>query len=385
MKQPLDAVLDAGVASGGAAGVVAVVVERDGELYLGSAGERSIGSGAPMSPDTVGAIFSMTKAITGVAAMQLVEQGKLELDADAGTVCPELLDPVVLEGFDNDNAPVTRPAAGPITLRHLLTHTAGFAYDVWNADVGRWYEATGTPTVFTLEKKSLRTPLMFDPGTKWHYGINIDWVGQLVEQASGLTLGEYMDQYIFGPLQMNDTSFAPGDEQIARMSAMHARLPDGGLTPIDLPAPENPEFEMGGGGLVSTMSDYGRFIRMILNDGELDGVRVLQAETVASMSSNHMGDLRVTELTSHDPGFSNDAELFAGEEKSWGLTFQIHEEPSATGAPAGTLSWAGLANSYYWIDRENGIGGCYLSQVLPFADPGSVNIFYNIMRTVYAG
>lgn len=384
MKESLDAVLEAGVAAGSAAGVVAAVVDRDGELYLGSAGERSIGSGVEMSSDTVGAIFSMTKAVTGVAAMQLVEQGRLELDADAGTVCPELLNPTVLEGFDDDGTPLTRAAAGPVTLRHLLTHTAGYVYDIWNGDIGRWYEATGTPSVFSLEKASLRTPLMFDPGTQWHYGINIDWVGQMVEQASGMTLGAYMAEHIFGPLQMNDTGFAPGESQIARMSAMHARLPDGGLAPIELPAPENPEFEMGGGGLVSTMTDYGRFIRMILNDGELDGARVLQADTVRMMSNNHMGDLRVSELASYNPAFSEHAELFAGEEKSWGLTFQVHEEPSATGAPAGTLSWAGLANSYFWIDRENGIGGCYLSQLLPFADAGTVGVFYDMMRTVYA-
>ncbi len=384
MKQAIDAVLEAGIAASGAAGVVAAVVDRDGDLYLGSAGQRSIGSGVMMSTDTVGAIFSMTKAVTGVAAMQLVEQGKLDLDVDAGTVCAELLDPVVLEGFDDDGQPITRPATGPITLRHLLTHTAGFVYDIWNAEIGRWCEATGTPSVFSLEKRSLQTPLMFDPGTQWQYGINLDWVGLMVEAASGVTLGEYMREQVFEPLQMNDTGFAPGEEQIARLATMHARLPDGGLAAIELPAPENPEFEMGGGGLVSTMGDYARFIRMILNDGELDGARILSPETVDMMAGNHMGELRVSELTSHNPAFSQDAELFPGEEKSWGLTFQVHEEPSATGAPAGTLSWAGLANSYFWIDRENGIGGCYLSQLLPFADAGSVEIFYEVMRTVYA-
>lgn len=384
MKQSLDAVLQAGVAAGGAAGVVAAVVDRDGGLYLGSAGERSIGSGVTMSTDTAGAIFSMTKVVTGVAAMQLVEQGKLDLDADAGTVCAELLDPVVLEGFDDDGQPITRPAAGPITLRHLLTHTAGFVYDIWNAEIGRWCEVTGTPSVFSLEKRALQTPLMFDPGTQWEYGINLDWVGLMVEASSGVTLGEYMRDHIFEPLQMNDTGFTPGAEQIARLSAMHTRLPDGGLAAIELPSVKNPEFEMGGGGLVSTMGDYARFIRMILNDGELDGAQILSPETVDMMAKNHMGDLRVSELTSHNPMFSEDAELFPGEGKSWGLTFQVHEEPSATGAPAGTLSWAGLANSYFWIDRENGIGGCYLSQLLPFADAGSVEIFYELMRTVYA-
>lgn len=381
----LDAVLEVGVSSGAAPGIVAAVVDANGTTYLGSAGERSIGTGVEMTTDTVGAIFSMTKVITGTAAMQLVEQGKLDLDADAGTVCPELANPVVLEGFDDAGQPITRPAAGPITLRHLLTHTAGFVYDIWNPQLAQWYEATGTPNIFSLEKASLAVPLMFDPGTQWQYGINIDWVGLMVEAASGQTLGEYFTEHIFGPLGMNDSGFAPTDEHLGRFSAMHTRGEDGAFVAIDLPQAENPEFEMGGGGLASTMGDYAKFIRMILNDGELDGARVLQPETVAMMSDNNMGDLRVSELKSVMPPFSVDAEMFAGEEKSWGLTFQIHEEASATGAPAGTLSWAGLANSFFWIDRENGLGGCYMSQLIPFAESPTVDTFYKFMSAVYEG
>jgi len=385
----LQAILDAGVergaARGAAAGAVAVVVDRDGEVWSGAAGERSIGSGLAMTTDTVGAIFSMTKAITGAAAMHCVERGLLDLDAPAGDVIDDLADPVVLTGFDDDGQPVTRPAEGIVTLRNLLTHTSGYVYDIWNADMTRWYEATRVPTLFSLLKASLRTPLAFDPGTKWQYGIGIDWAGQLIEAVSGQTLGEYFAEHLTGPMGMADTSFAPGDDQLARFAGMHARGEDGSLVPIDLPAAENPEFEMGGGGLVGTMSDYGRFIRMILNDGELDGTRVLAAETVEQMAGNHIGDLRVQKLTTAAPQFSNDAELSQGEEKSWGLTFQRHEQAGATGRPAGTLAWAGLANSYYWIDRENGIGGAYMTQILPFADEGSVGLFTELETAVYAG
>ena len=214
MKEALDAVLEAGVAKGAAPGVVAAVVDKAGEIYLGSAGERAAGSGVEMTTDSVGAIFSMTKVITGTAAMQLVEQGKLELDGDAGKVCPELADPVVLEGFDDDGQPVTRPAAGPVTLRHLLTHTAGFVYDIWSPEMGQWYEATGTPNIFSLQRKALATPLMFDPGTQWQYGINIDWVGLMIEAASGMTLGEYFQQHIFCLLY---TSPSPRDATLSRM------------------------------------------------------------------------------------------------------------------------------------------------------------------------
>jgi methyl acetate hydrolase len=384
MQKAIDAVLEAGVASGAVPGVVAIVVDRSGVRYHGAAGERSIGTGATMAPDTVGAIFSMTKAVTGSAAMQLVEQGKIDLDAPMSAVCPEAANPVVLEGFANDGKPITRPAASEPTLRQLLTHTSGYVYDIWNAPMGQWYAATGTPSLFSLQRQALRAPLAFDPGTKWEYGIGIDWAGFMVEAASGMTLGSYLTKNLTGPIGMNDTGFTHSESMLARAAAIHARLPDGNLMAIDLPAAENPEFEMGGGGLQSTMSDYGRFMRMILNDGELDGVRVLKPETVQAMCTNQMGKLRVSELKTAAPQFSNDAEMFPGEEKSWGLTFQIHEQTGNTGRPKGTLSWAGLANSYYWIDRTNGIAGAYLSQILPFADAKSIGLNYDFERAVYA-
>jgi methyl acetate hydrolase len=384
MQEALDAVLEAGVASGAVPGVVAIVVDHDGVRYHGAAGERSIGTGAAMAPDTVGAIFSMTKAVTGAAAMQLVEQGKIDLDAPMSALCPEAANPVVLEGFDNDGQPITRPAASEPTLRQLLTHTSGYVYDIWNAPMGQWYAATDTPNVFALQRHGLRTPLAFDPGTKWDYGTGIDWAGFMVEAVSGMTLGEYFTNHLTGPLGMNDTGFAHSESMLSRASAIHARLPDGNLMAIDLPAAENPEFEMGGGGLLSTMSDYGRFMRMILNDGELDGVRVLKPETVNTMCTNQMGKLRVSELKTVAPQYSNDAEMFPGEEKSWGLSFQIHEQAGETGRAKGTLSWAGLANSYYWIDRTSGIAGAYLSQILPFADEKSIGLNYDFERAVYA-
>jgi len=383
MKNTLDEVLAAGVKRGAVPGVVATVVDRDGVRYEGAFGERQIGSGVEMTTDTVGAIFSMTKAITGAAAMQLVEQGRLDLDAPASEVCEEIGAIGVLDGFDDSGQPVTRPPASPVTLRNLLTHTSGFVYDIWNEDMTRWHEVTGVPNILTLQKASLSTPLMFDPGTRWQYGIGIDWAGQMVEKVSGQTLGEYFAEHLTGPLGMTDTAFAHNPTMLERASAVHARMPDGTLAPIELPPPDDPQFEMGGGGLHGTMADYGRFIRMILNDGELDGTRLLNADTVAQMASNHIGNIRVESLHTAAPQFSNDAEFFPGEPKSWGLTFQINEAPAATGRPAGTLMWAGLANSFFWIDRENGIGGAFLSQILPFVDSGSVDLFFELESAVY--
>ena len=384
MNDQLDGILRAGVDAGAAAGVSAVVVDRDGVRYENAFGHRAAGGDVAMTTDTVGAIFSMTKAITGAAAMQLVEQGRLDLEAPAGEVCPVLGELQVLDGFDADGQPVLRPPTTAITLRHLLTHTSGLVYDIWNADLARWYEVTGAPSLFSRLKAALATPLAFDPGTRWEYGIGIDWAGQMVEAVSGQTLGEYFAESLTGPLGMTDTAFAHSPEMAQRAATMHARLPDGSLAPMELPTSDEPaEFEMGGGGLQSTMTDYGRFLRMILNDGELDGMRVLEAETVRQMSENHMGDLRVELLRSTNPGFSHDAEFFPGEPKSWGLTFQINETACATGRPAGTLMWAGLSNCYFWIDRTNGIAGAYMTQILPFADPASLGLFLDFETAVY--
>lgn len=383
MDNRCNEILQTGIAEGAAPGAVATIVNSDGVVWQGAAGLRTAGSDVPMTNDTVGAIFSMTKAITGAAAMQLVEQGKLDLDSPAGKVCPWLNEAVVLEGFSKDGKPKTRAPKTPVTLRHLLTHTSGLTYELWNANEQKWKEITSAPSLFTLENKALETPLAFDPGTQWEYGTGIDWAGKMVEEVSGMTLGEYFAANLTGPLGMNDTAFTHTPSMLERASAIHARHPDGSLVPMDLPPPENPEFEMGGGGLHGTIADYGKFIRMILNDGELDGKRVLRAETVKSMCENHIGDLRVKKLETVAPPFSNDAEFFPGQPKSWGLTFQINETAVETGRPAGTLMWAGLANSFFWIDRKNDIGGAYLSQILPFGDKKSLQLFYDIERAAY--
>ncbi len=383
MTNKFDQILADGIAAGAAPGATAIVVNRDGVVWQGGAGERVTGSGVAMSEDTVGAIFSMTKALTGAAAMQLVEQGRLDLDAPAGDVCEWLNEAQVLEGFDADDNPIMRAPKTAITLRHLLTHTSGFTYEIWNANEQRWQATMNAPSLFTLENKALQAPLAFDPGTQWEYGIGIDWAGKMIETVSGMGLGEYFANHLTGPLEMKDTAFTHTPDMLSRAAGIHARLPDGSLAPMELPAPENPEFEMGGGGLHGTVGDYGRFIRMILNDGELDGVRVLKAETVQIMAQNHIGDLRVKELVTVAPPFSNNAEFFPGKPKSWGLTFQINESEEHTGRPAGTLMWAGLANSFFWIDRKNGLGGAYISQILPFADQSSLNLFLDIEKEAY--
>ena len=380
----IDALLSRACGAGDVPGVIAMATDRDGTIYEGAFGVRALDQPqAAMTLDTVVWIASMTKAITGAAAMQLVEQGKLDLDAPAGKLMPELAAVQVLEGFAADGRPLLRAPRTPVTLRQLLTHTAGFGYDTWNPEIGRYQEATGLPTISTGKHAALKAPLLFDPGTRWNYGINIDFAGRLVEIASGQKLGAYMRAHLFDPLGMPDTAFKLTPDMRARKAKVHARADTGELAATDMEVLQDPEFEGGGGWLSSTMPDYLRFVRAILNGGVLDGRRVLGADTVAQMSRNQMGASRVTAMRTTNRARSLDAEFFPGVEKSWGLTFQINEAVAPTGRSAGSLSWAGLANTYYWIDPVKGIGGVFATQILPFADSKALPLFYAFETAVY--
>lgn len=367
------------VAAGDVPGVAVAAVLPDGRTLAAAAGTRDAASGAPMTEDSVVWIASMTKAITAAAAMQCVERGRLSLDAPIARVLPELADPQVLEGFAPDGTPRLRKARAPITLRHLLTHTSGFTYDMWNADMVRYQERTGTPGIISCRNAALALPLVFDPGTKWEYGIGIDWAGKAVEAVSGQRLGQYLAENITGPLGMRDTGFRIRPDQRARLARIHVRN-ETGFAATDTEIPQEPEFEMGGGGLYGTVGDYLRFCRMILGGGALEGVRVLGAETVATMTANAMGGLACEKMTAALP-VTYDVDFLAG--MKWGLSFLINPAPMETGRPAGSLFWAGLANSYYWIDPKTRLAGVYATQLLPFNDPRAVGVFADFERAVY--
>ena len=385
MKNRIDALLGEAASARAVPGVVAGVTDRGGDLYLGGFGERVLGSGEEMTPDTVGWIASMTKAITAAAAMRLVERGRLELDAPASEVVPGLGDAAVLEGFGEDGQPRTRPPRRPVTLRHLLTHTSGFVYDIWNESIVRYQEATGVPGIIACRDACLTTPLVFDPGERWDYGIGIDWVGKMVEAVSGQRLGVHLHDHLLGPLGMGDTSFRITDAMRERLAKIHQRGEDGSLeAQMELEIPQDPEFEMGGGGLYGTVGDYLRFIRLILDRGRAaGGEQLLAPETVDMMCRNQMGECRVCELKTVIPPFSNDAEFFPGTPKTWGFSFMINTEAAPTGRSAGSLAWAGLANSFFWIDPARGIGGAYLTQVLPFVDEQSFPLYMAFEQAVY--
>jgi CubicO group peptidase (beta-lactamase class C family) len=336
-----------------------------------------------MSLDTVFRIASMTKAITSVAAMQLVEQGRLGLDDPAPAVDPALNSPQVLEGFDAAGQPRLRPAKRPITLRHLLTHTAGFTYDWSNPNTQRYVQTSGMLPMSSGKRAALCQPLAFDPGDKWEYGINIDWVGRIVEAVSGQPLDAYLRERIFAPLGMADTGFVSTPEQYARQASVHQRQADGSLAPQPPPAPSIPEFYAGGGGLLSTAHDYLSFLQMLLHGGSFHGARLLRPETVALMGENQIGDLPAGILKSCAPELSNDVDFFPGAKVRWGLGYMLNMEPGPNGRSAGTVGWAGLANSYYWLDPARRVAGVILTQILPFADPAAVRLYGRFERAVY--
>jgi methyl acetate hydrolase len=365
-------------------GVVAMVTDRGADIYEGAAGVRSVDSGVPMTTDTVFAIFSTTKAIAGTAVMQCVEEGLLDLDAPARTYAPAIGDLQVIDGFDASGAPRLRPPKTEITTRMLMLHTAGFGYDFFNETYNRLAQEHGQPSVVTCSKAALRTPLLFDPGDKWEYGTNVDWAGQVVEAIRGKRLGAVCRERIFDPLGMKDIAFALTPSMRERLAAMHHRGADGGLTASAFEFPANPEVDFGGHGLHSTVGEYMKFIRMWLNDGDGPHGRVLKPETVAAAVTNGLQPhQQVVMLPGVNPALSNDAEFFPGLRKSWSYTFMVNDEEAPTGRPAGAIGWAGLANLFFWIDRKNGFGGFWATQILPFGDPVSFTGYLDFETAVY--
>ena len=381
---PIDAVLASGVESGRIPGVVAIAATSDGIIYQGATGVRNISSNTGMTVDTIARIASMTKAVTSVAVMQLVEQGKIDLDQPIGGYIPRFAEVKVLEGFDADDMPILRTAKSRVKIRQLLTHTSGYAYEIWNEGVARYAASKKGASIVDSGDAFLDVPLIFDPGTKWEYGISTDILGVLVEVISGQSLDDYFRQHIFAPLNMPDTYFIVPEEKLPRLATLYAKSNRGELTPIPYSRPSG-EFFSGGGGLRSTAGDYIRFLRAILNHGELDGSRILTAATVDLIAQNHIGDLEAADLiVSSAPGLSNDVDFMPDSEDKFGLGFLINTEPVPGGRSAGSLAWAGLYNSYFWIDRENDICGVLITQVLPFFDADVLTLLNEFEAAVYA-
>lgn len=384
LQQILDPILDQVVNNGHpVAGVVAGVTNRDETLYLNHAGERDISTHTAMTDDSVFAIFSTTKAITTTVALQQYEKGLLDLDAPAKEYIPEIGQLQVLHGFDPQGKPILQAPKIDVTTRMLLLHTAGMGYDFFNPEYQKLTSEHGYPSVITSSKASLKTPLLFEPGTQWEYGSNIDWAGLVTEKIGGKRLGQLMQEQIFNPLEMNDTAFTLTPSMHERRASMHHRQPDGSLiADSDFLLPQEPEVHMGGHGLYSTVSDYLKFIRLWLNRGEVNGHRLLQESTLELALNNGLADIAMKNLPGSIPSLSNDVNIYPEAEKGWTLGFMVNEQVTDSGRPAGTIGWCGLANLYYWIDIKNNIGGYWATQTLPFVDPTAYNGFLAFEKAV---
>lgn len=387
LKTALDGVLGQTVGRhGGAPGVVAMVTDRNANRYEGAAGVRELGHDTPMTTDSVFAIFSTTKALTGTLVMQLIEEGRLALADEAGRYVPEIDELQVLDGFDAAGQPRLRAPRRRITVGDLMLHTSGLCYEFFSADDLKYRGARNIPTVVSATFDSIRTVLLHEPGAAWTYGVNIDWLGRIVEHLRGNRLGEVMRERLFEPLGMQEIGFRMTDAMKARRAVIHDRAADGRLTPLpDLVLPDPPPMDMGGHGLYATVGEYMKFIRMVLNGGQGAHGRVLKAETVDAMSRDGLQalGLSVGGWTTSIPSLSNTGEFFPGLPKGWAYTFMTNRERTPSGRSPGSLMWAGLANSFFWIDRTAGIGGYWATQILPFQDVASYPGFVEFESTVY--
>jgi methyl acetate hydrolase len=372
----VDEALRGGIARRKIPAVVGMVGSGNKTLYSGAFGTRD-SSGAAVRVDSIFRIMSMTKAITTVAALQLVEQGKVGLDEPVARHLPQFEKIQVLEGFDANGGPILRAASTAPTLRHLLTHTSGICYDLWDKDMFRY-------TSKIPELQTVAGPLMFEPGKRWQYGQGLDWAGRLVEAISGATLEEYFQQKILRPLGMEDTSYILPEAKFERLVSNYQRVEDGELRQEERKMPAAPKSFGGGGGLYSTAADYVRFMQMILNRGVGSGnARILQAKTVDSMKVNQIGGLTAGKMKSYRPSLSSDVDIQPGHTEKWGLGFLINTTAYEGGRSAGSLAWAGLLNTFYWIDPKRNLCGVIMMQFLPFVDKEAVGMLGEFERAVY--
>ena len=375
--EEIDAALQAKVGAREIPGVVAMAANETSVVYQGAFGPRNMVSATPMSSDTIFRIASMVKLLTSVAALQLVEQGKLRLDEPAANIDPTLAASVVLTGFDAKGIPQLRPAQKSITLRHLLSHTSGFSYPLWDPNVIRYNKAARG------NSRLPRRPLMFEPGARWAYGGSLDNVGRLVEIAGEKSLDRYFGDHIAGPLGMNDTGFAITEKQRARQASLHVRDAHGKLLPQAFEKLTAPTAFSGGGGIYSTVPDYLILLQALLNGGSFRETRILQPETVALMSANQIGDLEAGVMRTTNPGLSNDVDLLPGVRLRWGLGHMINAGAVTDGRRAGSLTWAGLFNTYYWIDPTTRVAGVIMMQILPFVDKQALIAYRQFERGIY--
>jgi methyl acetate hydrolase len=382
MTGKIDEVLQSAAARGDVPGVVALAAGDDGLLYEGAAGKRAAGVDDPITPDTMLRIASMTKMVTTTAALQLSERAGLELDAPVDTYRPEFADLQVIEGFDGDTPKLHAPTARA-TVRQLMTHTAGLAYWFWNSDIDRYEQVTGTPNIMTGSDAVFTSPLVFDPGTRFEYGINVDWLGRVVEAVSGQSLDSYVEANITGPLGMTNTTARMTETQRANSTPVHVRGEDGSWVVTDIDWAQSPDYWGGGHFLYSTPRDYLAFQRMLLGGGSLADVRILDKATVDAVFTNQIGELDFPPsiFTAH-PELSADVNL--GPNLKWGLGLLLNQTQQPGMRAVGSGAWAGLFNTHFWVDPTSRVTGSIFSQSLPFGEPKAFQLYADFEQALYA-
>jgi methyl acetate hydrolase len=361
----IDQVLQGAVQDGAVPHAAAIVSNADGVLYEGGAGPRIVGEAEEtVTTSTQFAIMSMTKIVCTAAALQQVEREELDLDAPVEDYCPAFAELEVLDGFDDDT-PRMRSPASKATVRHLVTHTSGLAYWFWNADIVRWEQATGVPNVVPGSDEAFKAPLVADPGSKFVYGISVDWLGKVVEAVAGKGLDEVVREGITGPLGMDDTMFKLDDARLDNAVRVHTKGEDGKWASAGLILNQSPDWWAGGHGLYSTPRDFIRFERALLRGGELDGARILEASTVDAAFSNQIGELDFpAEIPTADPPITDSLNVGPGCKWGYGLLLNTADLPGRR--RAGTGAWAGLFNTHFFIDRTTGICASIYTNSLPF-------------------
>lgn len=380
----IDRLLEDAVGRGAVPHVAAIVADRDGVLYEGGVGPRIAGEDEePVGGGTQFAVMSMTKMLCTTVALQQVERGELDLDSPVEDHVPDFADVRVLDGFDGEE-PRLRAPASKATVRHLVTHTSGLTYWFWSPDMVRFETATGTPNVVPGTMQAFRAPMVADPGERFEYGINTDWLGRVVEAVAGTTLDEVVARGITGPLGMADTTFRLDDARLANTVRVHVQDDGGRWVSQGLILNQEPEWWAGGHGLYSTPRDYVRFERALLRGGELDGARILAEETVEAAFTNQIGDLGFpAEITTADPAITDD--FAAGPGLKWGYGLLLNTEDVPGGRRAGSGAWAGLFNTHFWVDRTSGVCASIYTNSLPFVTrDDALKLYGDFEQAVYA-
>lgn len=373
---PIEAPMTAALRDADLPGVVCAAAGPSELLDTTSLGTVAFGSAEPMALDTTFWIASITKLVTAVAVLQLVEQGSLGLNDDVARHLPWFENLQVLT-----EAGLT-PAPRPVTVRQLLTHTAGFGYETWSRPLADHVSRQGLPAARTGLRCSLERPLLFPPGAKWNYGIGMDWAGLLVERVTGRSLFDHLRCHVFDPLGMASTSFTP--RQGAARAVVHSRQADGSAlrTPID-PNPDR-EFDSGGAGLYSTTRDVLRLLQSILRASRGSQNEILQPKTVGKARRNQIGLLEVRDLLSNAPDRSRDLAPFSGRRRKWSFLGMLHVDAEPGRRAAGSVSWAGVANTFFWIDFKAEVAAVVFTQSLPFLDPRVVAMVERYEDLLYA-